>query len=374
VTAYTRNGVSEQIGDSGPIEVEEGTSHVPVLLTLDEGQMHVMKVLDTSTNGGVPGAEIFVIRSDGLPIAPWSQGWSLHCEKYQVRLFEHLAPGDYTVFARVRAARPGESDYRMVDGPVKVHKTLDGPIVTQIFLRKVELGELETERRWPFVVHGSVRDEAGEPLGNVEISVHCGLGTLLQRGATRTDPKGGYSLRFDAAWHSIDEATGQSIAPPQAATVAPSLSGWYERDLHRGGDLMIASELPIGGDPARFLLPGRAHRLDFVMRRGARITGLLLDDLGEPLAGETLALGGAELWPSSSVLHSTTTDENGQFTFEPVPLGIVVWFEHGGRRSDGFGISEPTTVRVLARLTEDGEIEAARVLDDPLPKPGSRGG
>jgi len=370
VTAYDGRRQPWLLGDSGPIELDGSSPLTFVPVVFEDGPRHTIEVFDARTREPLEGAQIFVVRADGLPIAPWRNGWGISTVDRNFHHFDDLAPGKYTLNARIRAQRYGLPDYRLDGGPRKLEIRAGGPTRTLLFLREIVYDGFESARRWPWSVHGTVGDAEGNPLANVEVSVHCGNGTLLLRGRTRTDQEGRYTLRFDPGMRTLDEETGEWVAALQAATISPRLYGWYERDLHRGGDLLVAQERPDaenarGGDPDRVVLPDQPYRLDFVMRPAARIVGHLVDERGTTIEGVSLSLGAEELWPSSSVLHTTKSDFNGHFTFGPVPLGIELWFEEGGRKSTVFGLTEAGEKRVRVQRTADGGLDAALVPLNP---------
>lgn len=374
VTAYAGHGQPAEFGDSGPIEVGDRSALTIVPVVLDGGPRHVVEVIDVRTRKPLEGAEIFLVRSDGLPLAPWSSGWGIRAGDRTYHFFEHLAPGEYTLHARIRAQRYGLPDYRLDGGPRKLRIKSGVETRSTLELRVIERDDFEVARRWPWSVFGTVSDPEGKPLVDVEISVHCGMGTLLLQGKARTDHEGHYSVRFGPGTRTLDDETGEWITPLQAATVSPSKPGWYERDLHRGGDLTMASKRPEADNAWStgfycVVLPDQPHRLDFVMRLAAKIVGQLQDDHGVPIEGESLSLGAAELWPSSSVLHWTETDEHGNFTFDPVPPRAEVWFELGRRKSEVFKVTGPGQLRVRVRRAAGGGLDVVQITSSDEPGP-----
>jgi hypothetical protein len=65
--------------------------------------------------------------------------------------------------------------------------------------------------------------------------------------------------------------------------------------------------------------PGHPYRLDFTMLPAAHVQGRLVDLEKKPLARIAVCLEG-ESYPATSVLACETTDEQGRFRFESVPL------------------------------------------------------
>jgi hypothetical protein len=150
----------------------------------------------------------------------------------------------------------------------------------------------------------------------VAVTVARGMWTLRPTEPVETDEHGHYAVHFDPVLHSDD---GVSLQP---AVVHASRPGYYEKDLCRAGDLGMAFRRPEGARAERFVAivyPGHPYRLDFTMLPAARVRGWLIDQEGKTLAGILVTLEG-ESYPATNVLACATTDEQGRFRFESVPL------------------------------------------------------
>ncbi len=180
------------------------------------------------------------------------------------------------------------------------------------------------DNRLRWCVFGEVRDQAGRPLADVEVTAYCGAGTLRRTGVTTTDATGAYTLQFGPGMLFMEDHSGL-----QAATIAPHKSGWIEQNLHRQGDLRMAnrppdeSELASWGGPGMTVLPGEPRRVDFVMIPAGTIRGRLVDADGQPIVDHYVSLDAEELPPSSSVLATVKTDADGRFSFTEVPAASV---------------------------------------------------
>jgi hypothetical protein len=176
--------------------------------------------------------------------------------------------------------------------------------------------------RW--CVTGRVSNEAGTPLADVEVTAHCGEGTLRCTGRAVSDEEGQFVLWFGPGMFFLNDETGL-----QAATIAPHKIGWIERNLHRQGDLRMAkrppdeSELRHWGPAEAVVYPDQPRRVDFVMIPAATIKGRLLDSARRPILNHYVSLDAEELPPSSSVLATMQTDGTGRFRFTEVPAGPV---------------------------------------------------
>jgi hypothetical protein len=176
-------------------------------------------------------------------------------------------------------------------------------------------------------VTGKVTDESGVPLAGIEITAHCGVGTLHGTGRTVTDEHGEYVLHFGPGYrYLVRESSGL-----QAATIAPRKPGFFERNLHRQGDLLMAQQPPgeternAWGPHRTIVYPDQPQRVDFVMVPAAEVEGRLLDPQGRPIADHDVWLSGDEQPPSSSVIAAAKTDESGRFRITEVPTRPF-WF------------------------------------------------
>jgi hypothetical protein len=207
-----------------------------------------------------------------------------------------------------------------------------------------------------FTLVGRVVDGQGQPLSGVEVSVATGIATLFRGAPVTTGPDGRYELHFGpGAW--IDGG-GPNL---QAASVYATKPGYYERDLCRGGNLGMANFRPAGDDAdggwnfAGVVYPGHPYELDFVMLSAAQVAIELVDASGKPLEGFKVRMGGEDLYPSSSILQSATTDAAGAARFENVPLKRF-WFSLGAGRAE---YKTPTV-----SISEEGELRFRLIYDD----------
>lgn len=204
-----------------------------------------------------------------------------------------------------------------------------------------------------WVVTGVVTDEAGRPLEGVVVVAHAGVGTLRPTGRAVTGEDGSYELRFGPGMMFMGDHSGL-----QAATISPRMRGRVERNLHRQGDLLMASREPPEEDldvwgKGPVVLPERPARVDFVMVPAAAVMGRVVDGEGRPLAGWSVWVDAEELPPSSSVLASGETDAAGRFRFGELPAGEV-WFavrDPGNRRA------EVESGRVVVEAGREVEVE-----------------
>jgi beta-lactamase regulating signal transducer with metallopeptidase domain len=185
-----------------------------------------------------------------------------------------------------------------------------------------EPSEDNAAREKPWSVIGRVTDGQGQPLAGVTVRAHCGWGTLRETGSATTGSDGRYELHFGPGMFSQDRSM------VQAATISVDLAGHFEQNLHRQGDLLAAYELPAGeigwGDKteADVFLPGQPKQIDFVMVPAASFRGIVMDADGKRLAGVRVALTGPDLPPSSNVIDSVRTDDQGQFEIRDIPTGF----------------------------------------------------
>jgi len=177
----------------------------------------------------------------------------------------------------------------------------------------------------PFVVQGKVVDQAGKPLEGVEVNASCGMGSLFHTGSAKTNAAGEYRLAFSAGAAVAGTKLGVGT---QVATISPRLSGWYEIHLGRKGNLLMSDakdQLKPDDTKAYAGVVGanEPYTLDFVMARSATIRGRLVNEFGKPLKGVEIQLTGNILPPSCSILAAATTDDDGKFTFDSVPVWLA---------------------------------------------------
>ena len=227
--------------------------------------------------------------------------------------------------------------------------------------------------RKPFVVRGRVTDENQQPLSGVEVVAHTGMGTLRRTGTAITGDDGTYTLRFGPGILMQHSESAPLNVGVQVATISPRLNGWYEVNFHQQGNLGIADH-PLNDEERKtwagykdIVQPETPYELSFVMARGATIEGRFLNEFGRPVAGESVWLDGEELPPSSSVLDSAETDDEGRFRFDGVPLNRDWHFTvrvHGTRHEiagEAFQFEKPETrefkLTLLTDESTDGKAE-----------------
>jgi beta-lactamase regulating signal transducer with metallopeptidase domain len=174
----------------------------------------------------------------------------------------------------------------------------------------------------PWRAFGKVTDQDGKGLPGVEISAHCGHGTLRRTGVAKSGEDGRYELNFGPG---IVPSRGNTTSI-QAATIMARMPGYFEENLNRQADgsaaYAISGEVQVTrpyGPKRPIFLPDRPLEIDFVMRPAARVAGKLVDEQGHPLARYSVSLTGPELPPLSSVLASAVADEQGRFALEDIP-------------------------------------------------------
>ncbi|MBT7165690.1 MAG: hypothetical protein HN904_23125 [Victivallales bacterium] len=179
-----------------------------------------------------------------------------------------------------------------------------------------------------------------------------GYGTLRPAGETTTDEDGNYRLSF---------AGGLMPFLPQDAIVSPRKDGYYEKGGHRRGILQIAAKAPVdaprkGSAPRRTVLLHQPVRLDFVMLPAATVTVRVKDRPGWwSVKNRKVIVRGRELPPGASVVGTFTTDREGMFVVEDVPLKSY-WFTAAAGRARSLRSNE-------LKFTNPGRYEVEIVFD-----------
>lgn len=177
----------------------------------------------------------------------------------------------------------------------------------------------------PFVVQGKVTDVDGNPMAGVEINASCGIGSLFHTGSAKSGKDGKYRLAFGPGIAVGNTTLGVGT---QVATISPRLKGWYEIHLGRRGNLMMTEwkdKLPAEGKQSYsgVVTAHEPYELNFTMATAAAIQGLFVNEFGAPVAGVSVNLTGDILPPSCSILATATTDDEGRFTFDNVPVWLA---------------------------------------------------
>jgi hypothetical protein len=181
------------------------------------------------------------------------------------------------------------------------------------------------EKESPFVVHGKITDDTGKPLEGIEVNASCGMGTLFHTGTTKTDNNGNYRLAFRPGIAVGNTKLGVGT---QVATITPRLEGWYEVHLGRRGNLMMTdSKDELKAEDTKgysgVVAANKPYELNFTMTKAAAIQGRFVNEFGTPVKGVEIALTGDILPPSSSILASVKTDDEGRFAFDSVPVWLA---------------------------------------------------
>ncbi len=166
---------------------------------------------------------------------------------------------------------------------------------------------------------GRVLDEAGKPVEGALVHASTGMGSLFTTGSALTDAEGRYDFPFGPGI-----SIGNDDVQLQFATISVRKPGYFEKNLSRQGDLLMARKLPEKLTWERrtkdeIILPGQPRKVDFVLLPAARLAGTLIDESDKPLVGYGVSLTGKDLPPSASVIGSTKTDDKGHFELTEIP-------------------------------------------------------
>ncbi len=142
----------------------------------------------------------------------------------------------------------------------------------------------QSERPWGrWRAFGRVTDQDGRPIAAVDVSAHCGAGTLRRTGVATSGDDGRYELTFGPG---VLFAGGDGTSL-QAATITAHKPGYFEENLNRQGGCLAADTAPgekeiksWGGRKDRVFLADRALELNFVMRPAGRVAGTLINEQG----------------------------------------------------------------------------------------------
>jgi tRNA A-37 threonylcarbamoyl transferase component Bud32 len=235
---------------------------------------------------------------------------------------------------------------------------------------------------WPyknaFVLAGRVVDEKGGPIPGASVRVNLHeeggpLGTVLAI-ATNTDSAGGYLMQFDPR-PDIRHLQDMSNAM-RMATVIARKSGYYETSLGRKGRLLITERALTPAQEKRFagvLKQRQIYTIDFELKPGAMIEGVLVNESDRPLRNCFMALSGL-VGNRESIFRTAQTDAQGHFAFDGVPpeqmwrLQLGVGEQPGARfKSSPIAIATPKTYSFLLKKAGSESLELASMTNSARP-------
>ncbi len=215
----------------------------------------------------------------------------------------------------------------------------------------------------PWRAFGKVVDDQGRPLKGVRVRAATGVGTLRGGGSGETDAEGNYDFKFGFGVLYGNEG-GAPSAQTQYAFIAASMDGYFEKNMNRHGDGIASLREVSAADLKHWsveanevCLPERPRRVDFVMVPAARFRGILVDEKDQPLANYSVALGGENLAPGSSVHAQVLTDAEGRFRIDDIPTTSAFHIEVRKPRNElkppwnDSWASGPFSLKILVRRT-----------------------
>jgi hypothetical protein len=356
ITASVGHGNPHDIGVSKIVNLDGNVKKMVVTVPIEKGVPLTVHAVDQKTKKPVEYAAIRLIRSDGLPIVSWSSGtWAVR-PRDGIHTFTHLRPGEYTLEVTRTPWSFGLPNYVQEGGPLRLRLEPREKRDLTVKLRNQPLDPEEAARRWPWSVTGTVKTVDGRPVEGATVRAACGCGTLLPTGSATSDAQGRYVLRFGPGMRSWNEKLKRWECSLQAATISVSKPGMFERNLYRQGGLFMATEMPAksntwGAAPDEIVLPGKPHRLDFMMKPAASLKGRLLDHQGKPIAEKHFSIRSAKSWPSTSALAGSGTDAKGRFQVDGLPTGHLLWFEFDGARTTKTMVKKPGVQNITLIFT-----------------------
>ncbi|MCP4452937.1 MAG: M48 family metalloprotease, partial [Planctomycetes bacterium] len=214
-----------------------------------------------------------------------------------------------------------------------------------------------------YCVTGKIMDDTGSPMAGVEVRASFGTGTLMPAGQTTTDEEGKYRLEFGPGMQGSNEQTNTGSLGFRRAAIHASKLGYYEKTLCQDGNLAMAgSEADVPQDSrknfAGVVLPNQPRTLNFVMTPSASVQGMVINLEGKPVANQQFWITGDTLYPSSTVLTRVSTDEQGLFSVQDVPLKVFRLARtepHDGVAGIPFYVSQPGPWYMKLRFDDDPE-------------------
>ena len=331
----TGNGIPKIVAARKDFVLDGSQELTRVVLAAADSPGIALYVTDAAS-GEPLHARVMLFAEDGLPIGDGSHGFVSYTDDHGRLEFAGLAPGKYHLKVGRSARHYGDTEYATVESDILV--ALSGaPVAATAPLSPVQLAQAEIDKRWPFVVEGTVTDGDGNPMPGVTVTAHAGMGTLFPVGSAASAKDGTYELRFGPGVHFLNEKTGQWEIGTQPAIIRPEKEGFYEASLNsRGGNIVLAGSEPLEGDRAdasrEIIYANKPHTLDFVMARAARVTVSLHGPSDKPIADQPVEVHRPELPRERDQIAGGKTGADGTFTFD-APLGLCR-FEIGDVKSN----------------------------------------
>ncbi len=335
-----------------PVTLDGNHRDTSITLRLQPGATATIHAVDAESGDPVVGVR-FVLRSDDDRLPPLSYSSVPPTETSAT--FKHLPPGRYRLSGERGANEPGQMDYPFVEVAEPVQMSAERPQEIELKLTAQARTQEETERRWPFIATGVVRDSEGRPIEGATVEARQDIGWLPPTGRTTTDAEGRYTLHFGPGYGRTEEHL------PRAAVIAASKPGLCEINLNRQGGMTMAMHQPEPnvlralwkGFP-RVILPRMPQSLDFTLALAASIDIEVVDERDEPVRGNHIWLMGNELPPLADELAFGTLNDAGEFHVDNVPLNrpwfvSLQWDETHGLRTPTFVLREPGDYRVQVK-------------------------
>ncbi len=328
------------IGD--PITLDGSKKEMATTLQLKPGATVTIRAIDADSGEPIVATRFTLHSSD--PKLP-SMGYNSAPPEASSATFHYIPDGQYVYGGERGANDPNQKDYAYVESAEPVELSAERPNELVVKLTaKVRTPE-ETDRRWPFVATGVVRDSAGQPVEGATVKALQDVVWLPPTGRATTDAEGRYTLRFGPGYGLPEEQL------PRAAGIAASKPGFFETNLNRQGAVTMAmfrpNEAPHAA--ARVILPGTPQEVDFTLAPAASLEIEIVDAEDKPLRDKNLlfaSLTGNQLPPHADSLQDGKLSDKGTFEVSDLPVGIP-WFvsllfdDGAGVRTPRFVLREP---------------------------------
>lgn len=262
-----------------PIELDRGESR-SVLISIGEFDRTIRGRVLHADGSAADGIQVFAYRRSADPVKP-EEVITNHTPAWAIT----------NQFGEFEIHQLGHTEYRLSTRAVQGR-----PAVHVILSANTDTAELRLSDSLSFSVSGSVTDATGQPLPHVEITA---AGSLPSKSVTDAD--GRYRLDIELDESKIEGRTNRSCL------VFARRPGY----LPRQSEL----EIPSANHESETLLA-----LDFTLEshdQGAALRGVLLDQEGNSISGQKIAISSAE-W---GLTFDIVSDENGEFSQHALPFG-----------------------------------------------------
>ncbi|MDR2440497.1 MAG: carboxypeptidase-like regulatory domain-containing protein [Planctomycetaceae bacterium] len=251
---------SGHIGLTGAMTVGKENKNVNVTQKLIQGGTLRVHAADADSGETIKNIYLKEVRCDLFP----SHSNGNHQESDEYNILTHLFPGRYTFSVSKSVYLPEDRIYTPVEEKYET-EIIDGKeSFVEVKLRSRPQTEEELNKRWNFIVTGTVCDLESKPLPFAKITAN-GLGFRSGRATTVADKNGQYFLRFSenmmAGYHRSSEKSTPEKPNIAQFTITAAHSGFVWKGIRTADGNIVSDQFLIKNENPKS--DGEFSRNDF---------------------------------------------------------------------------------------------------------------